>query len=47
MSGLFVGRLVIESGLGTLIEAMDLYPGARIAGHPRIRLLGPRPGSAG
>ena len=54
MSGLFIGRLVIESGLGTLAEALDLYPGARIdvigagpeearvAGHPRIRLLGPR-----
>jgi glycosyltransferase involved in cell wall biosynthesis len=53
MSGLFIGRLDIESGLGTLIEAVDLYPGARIAvigagpeqarivGHPRIRLLGP------
>ena len=52
MSGLFIGRLEIESGLGTLIEAVDLYPGARIAvigagpeegrisGHPRIRLLG-------
>ena len=50
MSGLFVGRLVIESGLGTLAEAVDLYPGARIdvigagpeaariAGHPQIRL---------
>ena len=52
MSGLFIGRLVIENGLSTLAEAMDLYPGARIdvigagpeearlAGHPRIRLLG-------
>jgi len=52
MSGLFVGRLVIESGLGTLLEALDLYPGARIdvigagpeeariAGHPNIRVLG-------
>jgi glycosyltransferase involved in cell wall biosynthesis len=52
MSGLFIGRLEIESGLGTLIEAVDLYPGARmavigagpeegrIAGHSRIRLLG-------
>jgi glycosyltransferase involved in cell wall biosynthesis len=52
MSGLFIGRLEIESGLGTLIEAVDLYPGARIAvigagpeegriaGHARIRLLG-------
>jgi glycosyltransferase involved in cell wall biosynthesis len=52
MSGLFVGRLVTESGVGTLLEALDLYPGARIdvigagpeeahiAGHPNIRLLG-------
>jgi glycosyltransferase involved in cell wall biosynthesis len=52
MSGLFVGRLVIESGLGILAEALDLYPGAhidvigagpeesRLAGHPRLRLLG-------
>ena len=50
--GLFVGRLICESGIGTLLEALDLYPGARIdvvgAGpeearlraHPRIRLLG-------
>jgi len=50
--GLFVGRLVAESGIGTLVEALDLYPGARIdvigtgldegrlAGHPRIRVLG-------
>ena len=52
MSGLFIGRLVVENGLATLAEAVDLYPGARIdvigagpeearlAGHPRIRLLG-------
>jgi glycosyltransferase involved in cell wall biosynthesis len=52
MSGLFIGRLVIENGLATLAEAVDLYPGARIdvigagpeearlAGHPRIRVLG-------
>jgi glycosyltransferase involved in cell wall biosynthesis len=52
MSGLFVGRLEAESGIGTLIEALDLFPGARvdvvgtgpeearIAGHPRIRALG-------
>jgi glycosyltransferase involved in cell wall biosynthesis len=50
--GLFIGRLVAESGIGTLIEALDLYPGARLdvigvgadearlAGHPRVRLLG-------
>jgi glycosyltransferase involved in cell wall biosynthesis len=50
--GLFVGRLVAENGVGTLVEALDIYPGAkievvgagpeetRIAGHPRIRLLG-------
>ena len=50
--GLFVGRLVAENGVGTLVEALDLYPGARIdvvgagpeearlAGHPHVRLLG-------
>jgi glycosyltransferase involved in cell wall biosynthesis len=50
--GLFVGRLVAENGIGTLAEALDLYPGARVdvigagpeearcARHPRIRLLG-------
>jgi glycosyltransferase involved in cell wall biosynthesis len=50
--GLFVGRVVAESGIGTLLEALDLFGGARIdvvgAGaeerrleaHPRIRLLG-------
>jgi glycosyltransferase involved in cell wall biosynthesis len=50
--GLFIGRLVAESGIGTLTEALDLYPGARLdvigagadearlAGHPRVRLLG-------
>jgi glycosyltransferase involved in cell wall biosynthesis len=50
--GLFVGRLVAESGIGTLLEALDLFSGARVdvigAGpeerrleaHPRIRLLG-------
>ena len=50
--GLFVGRLVAESGTGTLLEALDLFGGARVdvigAGpeerqleaHPRIRLLG-------
>jgi glycosyltransferase involved in cell wall biosynthesis len=50
--GLFVGRLIAENGISTLTEALDLYPGARIAvigagpeearldGHPRIRMLG-------
>jgi glycosyltransferase involved in cell wall biosynthesis len=50
--GLFVGRLVVENGIGTLVEALELYPGARLevigfgpeearlAGHPRVRLLG-------
>ena len=50
--GLFVGRLICENGIGTLVEALDLYPGARIdvigAGpeeprlqaHPRVRVLG-------
>src|SRR5687768_17291754 len=30
MTGLFVGRLVNDDGLGTLLEALDLFPGARI-----------------
>jgi glycosyltransferase involved in cell wall biosynthesis len=50
--GLFVGRLTIEAGVGILLEALDLYPGARVdvvgagpeearlAAHPHIRLLG-------
>jgi glycosyltransferase involved in cell wall biosynthesis len=50
--GLFVGRLALESGVGILLEALDLYPGARVevvgAGreaarlreHPRVRLPG-------
>lgn len=50
--GLFVGRLVAESGLGTLLEALDLFPGARVdvigagpeetrlAAHAHVRLLG-------
>ena len=50
--GLFVGRLSSENGIGTLAEAVDLFPGARIdvigtgaeegriAGHPNIRVLG-------
>jgi glycosyltransferase involved in cell wall biosynthesis len=52
MSGLFVGRLEAESGIVTLAEALDLFPGARvevigagaeegrIAGHPNLRILG-------
>ncbi len=52
MSGLFLGRLQAESGIATLVEALDLFPGAqiavvgsgpeewRLAGHPNIRLLG-------
>ena len=51
MSGLFVGRLDAESGIGVLAEALDLFPGARVevigsgpqeprlAGHPGIRLV--------
>jgi glycosyltransferase involved in cell wall biosynthesis len=50
--GLFVGSLVIESGIATLVEALDLFPGARVdvigagperarlAAHPRVRYLG-------
>lgn len=50
--GLFVGRLVAEAGVGTLLEALELYPGARVdvigqgpeearlREHPRVRLLG-------
>ena len=50
--GLFVGRLSSDAGVGILLEALDLYPGARIdvigAGpeeprlrlHPHVRLLG-------
>lgn len=50
--GLFVGRLTAESGIATLLEALDLFPGARIevigagaeekrlAGHPCVRVLG-------
>lgn len=50
--GLFVGHLVAESGVGTLLEALDAFPGARVdvigagpeeprlAAHPRVRLLG-------
>lgn len=50
--GLFIGRLLAESGVGTLLEALDLFGGARIdvigAGpeqrrleaHPCVRVLG-------
>jgi glycosyltransferase involved in cell wall biosynthesis len=50
--GLFIGRLVAENGTGTLLEALDLFAGARIdvigggadearlGAHPRVRLLG-------
>ena len=50
--GLLVGRLTADNGVGTLLEALDLFSGARIdvvgAGpeekrlhaHPRVRVLG-------
>lgn len=50
--GLFVAPLIVESGVSTLVEALDLFPGARvdvigvgperarIAAHPRVRYLG-------
>jgi glycosyltransferase involved in cell wall biosynthesis len=50
--GLFVGRLAPESGIGTLLDALDLFPGARIdvigsgpeaarvKAHARVRWLG-------
>lgn len=50
--GLFIGRLSPESGTATLLEALDLYPGARVdvvgkgteenrlAAHARVRCLG-------
>ena len=50
--GIFVGPLTAEAGVVTLIEALDLFPGARIevigsgpegvrlAGHPQVRLAG-------
>jgi glycosyltransferase involved in cell wall biosynthesis len=50
--GLFVGRLATEDGVGTLLEALDLYPAARVdvvgvgpeaarmREHPRVCLLG-------
>jgi glycosyltransferase involved in cell wall biosynthesis len=50
--GIFVGPLTVEAGVGTLVEALDLFPGARIdvigsgpegvrlAQHPQVRLAG-------
>ena len=50
--GLFVGPLIAEAGISTLVEALDLFPGARIdvvgvgperariEAHPRVRYLG-------
>jgi len=50
--GLFVGRLVAENGVGTLAEALELFPGGRIdvvgagpeeprlRGAPGLRVLG-------
>jgi glycosyltransferase involved in cell wall biosynthesis len=50
--GLFVGQLAEGNGIATLLEALDLYPGARIdvigagteaprlAAHARVRVLG-------
>ena len=50
--GLFAGPLVASSGIGTLLEALDHFPGARVdvigsgpeagrvALHPRARLIG-------
>jgi glycosyltransferase involved in cell wall biosynthesis len=53
--GVFVGRLAPESGIGTLVEALDLFPGATVdvvgvgpeaehlRRHPQLRLLGRLP----
>src|SRR5438105_10146373 len=50
--GLFAGSLTHEEGVGVLLEALDIYPGARIdvvglgpeaarlRAHPQLRLLG-------
>lgn len=50
--GIYVGPLSAEAGVVTLVDALDLYPGARIdmvgngsltarlAGHPQVRLCG-------
>jgi glycosyltransferase involved in cell wall biosynthesis len=49
--GLFVGPLIAESGISTLLEALDLFPGvrvdvigigperARVEAHPHVRYL--------
>ena len=53
--GLFVGRLSTEAGIGVLVDALELYRGARVdvvgtgpeaarlRGHPSVRLLGRLP----
>ena len=50
--GLLAGRLTAENGIGTLLEALDFFPGAhidvvgagpeeaRLRAHPQVRLLG-------
>jgi glycosyltransferase involved in cell wall biosynthesis len=50
--GIFVGPLTADTGIGTLVEALDLFPAARIevvgsgaegvrlAHHPQVRLVG-------
>ncbi len=50
--GLLVGRLTADNGIGTLLEALDLFPGtridvvgagpeeARLRAHPHVRVLG-------
>jgi glycosyltransferase involved in cell wall biosynthesis len=50
--GLYVGRLMAENGVGTLLEALDLFPGGRVdvighgaeerrlKAHARVRHLG-------
>lgn len=50
--GIFVGPLMAQAGIDTLIEALDLFPGAcievigsgpegvRLAQHPQVRLAG-------
>lgn len=50
--GIFIGPLTAEAGIGTLAEALDLFPGARVevigsgpeglrlAEHPQVRLAG-------
>ena len=50
--GIFIGPLTADTGIGTLVEALDLFPAARIevvgsgpegvrlAHHPQVRLVG-------